>query len=173
MMAVLADNPRRQSETRFPPLVVVLIPLIALFLQALLPLRFPQLDVFELPLLVVVYFAMVWRSPVAGTVLGAAIGLFEDGLMHQPFGVNGIAKTVVGYLAAIIGLKVDIDNQVTRLLANFGFTLLASGLYYGIVRHLLATEIGWSWPHELIKAGVNAGLGILLFALLDRTRRRE
>jgi rod shape-determining protein MreD len=173
MMAVLADNPRRQSEARFPSIVVILVPLIALFLQALLPLRIPLFDLFELPLLVVIYFAMAWQNPVAGTVLGVIVGLFQDGLMHQPFGVNGIAKTAVGYLAATVGLKVDSDNQITRLLASFAFTLLASGLYFAIVRHLLATEIGWSWPHELIKAGVNAVTGVLVFALLDRMRRRE
>ena len=43
-----------------------------------------------------VYFALGRRSPIQGTLMGAAMGLFEDALSHHAIGVNGIAKTVVG-----------------------------------------------------------------------------
>ena len=32
--------------------------------------------------------------------MGAVMGLFEDALSHHAIGINGIAKTVVGFLAA-------------------------------------------------------------------------
>ena len=172
MMAVIGTNARRENEAHFPPLVVVFVPLVALFLQALVPLRFPRLSIFELPLLVVIYFAVSWRSPMAGTLLGAVIGLVQDGLTHRPFGIFGIAETLIGFLAASMSLKIDVENQLTRLLMNFSFTLLASFLYFSIVRRLLAMNLGWNWTHELLKAAINALLGLLIFALLDRTRRR-
>ncbi len=171
-MAMMGTNARRENQAHFPAVVVVLVPLFALFLQALIPLRYPKLDIFELPLLITIYFAVAWRSPMAGTLLGACIGLIQDGLTHRPFGIYGISETLIGFLAASIGLKIDVENQVTRLVMNFSFTMLLSFLYFSIVRRLLAMNLGWNWMHELLKAAMNALLGLLLFALLDRTRRR-
>ncbi|MGI8772594.1 MAG: rod shape-determining protein MreD [Acidobacteriaceae bacterium] len=173
-MAVLASNFRREMEApRFPLLITLLVPLLAIFLQAYLPLRFPRLDIFNLPLLITVYFAITRRSPVIGTLTGASIGLIQDGVTHRPFGINGIANTIIGFLAASIGVKIDVDNTAARLFLLFGFTLLYSFLYLLIVHRLMAFDLRWTWRHEVIKAAVNAVLGVLLFALLDRTRRLD
>ena len=58
---------------------------------------------FDLPLVVTVYFALGRRSPIQGTLMGARMGIFEDALPHHAIGINGIAKTVVGFLAASVG----------------------------------------------------------------------
>jgi rod shape-determining protein MreD len=171
-MAVLAGNMRREMEApHFPWTVTLLVPLLAIFLQGYLPLRFPRMDVFDLPLLMTIYFAITRRSPVVGTLTGATIGLIQDGVTHRPFGINGISNTIIGFLAASIGVKIDVENTAARLLLVFGFTLLHSFLYLTIVHRLMAFDLRWSWIHEVIKAAVNAVLAVLLFALLDRTRR--
>ena len=72
-------------------------PLTAILLQALLPRPFPRLAILDLPLIVTVFFAVSRRNPVAGCLTGAAIGLFQDALTHQPLGVYGIAKAIIGY----------------------------------------------------------------------------
>src|SRR5437868_8624507 len=81
---------------RFSPVAAVLIPLLALFLQASLPLRFPFFAIFNLPLLVVIFFAVARRSPMAGTVTGCLIGLAQDSLayQHQPIGLFGISNKI-------------------------------------------------------------------------------
>ncbi len=38
---------------------------------------------------------------------------------------------------------------------------------------MLGQPVAWHWVHELIKAAINALVGVILFALLDQTRRRE
>ena len=173
-MAVLTASSRREMESpEFPWPIMLAAPLLAVFLQAFLPLRFPRLDVFDLPLLVVIYFSVSRRSPIAGTLTGAVVGLLQDGVTHRPFGIHGIANTIIGFLAASIGLKIDVDNHVTRILMIFAFTLLDSFLYLLIVRHLMAEPLAWSWLHQLLRAGVNVALGLVLFALLDRTRLRD
>src|ERR1017187_5217006 len=65
---------------RFNLLAAILVPLIAVFLQAFVPLRFHFFSIFDLPLLVVIFFAVARRSPVAGLLTGAAIGLLQDSL---------------------------------------------------------------------------------------------
>jgi rod shape-determining protein MreD len=46
--------------------------------------------------------------------MGAAMGLFEDALTHHAIGVNGIAKTVAGFLAASLGVRIDVENYTIR-----------------------------------------------------------
>ena len=47
-----------------------------------------------------IYFAMMRHSPVNGILVGVSMGLAQDALAHNYFGVYGIAKTLVGFFAA-------------------------------------------------------------------------
>ena len=97
-MALLGADCRRDFEIhRYPLLVYALVPLASLVLQAWLPRVVGRYDWFDLPLVITVYFALGRRNPIQGTMMGAGMGLFEDALSHHAIGVNGIAKTVVGF----------------------------------------------------------------------------
>lgn len=174
-MAIRSYTSRRELEEHsFPPAVTILVPLVAILLQALLPRPFPRLGVLELPLIVVVFFAVSRRNPVAGTLIGAVIGLLEDALTSNPIGVNGMAKSVIGYIAASISLQIDVDNISTRFLINFVFYLLNRGLLFLVNRRLLGiTDFHTEWGHQLLYAAINAAVAVPLFLLLDRTKRRE
>ncbi|MGA3264821.1 MAG: rod shape-determining protein MreD [Terracidiphilus sp.] len=173
-MAVLGKDFRRDLESRrFPLLVYTLAPLAALVLQAWLPLVLRGHVFFDLPLLVTIYFALCRRSPIQGTMMGAAMGLFEDALSHHAIGVNGIAKTVAGFLAASVGIRIDVENVTIRLMLNFLLSLLCSGIYVFVYRVLLGLELEWSWLTELFKAVGNALIALVLFPLLDRLQIRD
>jgi rod shape-determining protein MreD len=173
-MSLLHPTSRREMEEhRFHPLVLILVPLFAIFFQAYLPLRFPSIEILNLPVLIVIYFAVSRRSPVGGTLLGLVVGILQDALTHLPLGVNGIIDCILGYLAASIGLRIDVDNPGTRLIMNFTFILLASILHVLILRRLLGIHEQWFWLHEVVRAVVNGLIGVVLFALFDRLRQRE
>jgi rod shape-determining protein MreD len=159
---------------RFSIIASVLIPLFAIFLQASLPLRLSFFSVFDLPLLVTIFFAVARRNPLAGTITGCLIGLAQDSLayQHQPIGLFGISKTVVGYLASSIGVKVDVENPGSRLLMTFSFYLLHRGIYQA-VRHMARMPLEFNWGHELGAALSNAGFAVLLFIVLDRYKQRS
>jgi rod shape-determining protein MreD len=70
-------------------------------------------------------------------------------------------------------VRIDVDNPITRVVMIFIFTLVDSFLYLVIVRHLIAQPLAWSWMHQVVRAAVNVVLGLVLFALLDRTRLRN
>jgi rod shape-determining protein MreD len=164
---------REQIEVyRFSVPVAVMVPLLAIFLQAFLPLRFAFFSIFDLPLLVVIFFAMARRSPVAGLLTGAGIGLLQDSLTHHPIGVYGIAKTVVGYGASSLGVKLDVESVGTRLLVTTGFYVVHEVVYFLIARGMVRLDLHWSWPHELGAGFANAVLGVFLFALMDRLKQR-
>jgi rod shape-determining protein MreD len=174
-MAIHSYTSRRELEQHsFPPAVTILVPLVAILLQALLPRPFPRLSILELPLIITVFFAVSRRNPVAGTLTGAVIGLLQDALTSQPIGVNGMAQSVIGYIAASIGIQVDVENLTTRVLIIFVFSLLNSVLLFLINRRLLGlSDFHLLWIHELIRAFVNALVALPIFYLLDYTKRRE
>ena len=129
-MSVLGANFRRDMEIRrYPLLVYVMVPLAALVLQAWLPRVVGPYDYFDLPLVVTVYFALGRRNPIQGTLMGAGMGLFEDALSQHAIGVNGIAKTVVGFIAASVGVRIDVENHTIRLILNFLLSLLSSAIF--------------------------------------------
>jgi rod shape-determining protein MreD len=152
--------------------VAVLVPLTAIFLQAYLPLHLHFFSIFDLPLLVVIFFAVARRSQVAGLLTGAAIGVLQDALTHHPIGVYGIAKTVVGYGASSIGVKLDVENLGARMLVTLIFYVVHEFVYFLVARGLVGLTLQWSWPHELGSAVANAIVAAILFTLLDRLKLR-
>lgn len=173
-MSVLGANFRRDMEIhRYPVLVYALTPLAALVLQAWLPRVLGPYAWFDLPLVVTVYFALGRRSPIQGTLMGAAMGLFEDALSHHALGVNGVAKTLVGFLAASVGVRIDVENHTIRLILNFLLSLLSSVIFVFTYRILLGLELEWQWFTELFRAIGNSLIAMVLFPLLDRLQIRE
>lgn len=171
-MAITYTSGEQVEVYRFGIPATILIPLAALFLQAWLPLRLHFFSIFDLPLLVTISFAMARRSQVAGLFTGAAIGLFQDALTHQPIGLYGISKTVVGFAASSLGIKLDVENAGSRLLLTLLFYVVHQVVYFAIARGLVSLHLEWSWPRELGSAVANAVLGVLLYALLDRLKQR-
>jgi len=158
---------------RFSVPAAVLIPLIAVFLQAFVPLKLHFFTIFDLPLLVVIFFAVARRSQVSGMLTGAAIGLLQDALTPSlPIGVYGIANTVVGYGASSLGVKIDVENAGSRLLVTLFFYVVHEIIYFTVARGMVGLTLHWSWLHELGSAFANAVVAVGMFALLDRFKQR-
>ena len=165
---------RELEEYRFSPLVALAVPLLLILLQAYVPKIFPIFSILDLPLIAVIFFAVSRRSPIAGAVTGALIGLMQDALTGKPIGINGVAKTVIGYAASSIGIQVDVENLVTRVLMNFGFSLIQTVLLFLINRLMLGDRAyHLLWLHEVIRAALNTALALPLFLFLDRFKQRE
>ncbi len=169
-MALLAASRRETEAPTLPFWLVLLAPIVAIGVDSFLPVHFAPAGLLDLPLLLVIYFAIAKRSPVVGLCSGAVIGILQDAMTREPLGVFGVTKTIVGYIAGLLGNRIDTENHGARVLFTFALTLLHSGLYWLLVGRLLAQPVGWSWLHELIRAAVNAAVGVMLFALLDLTQ---
>ncbi|HSZ17417.1 MAG TPA: rod shape-determining protein MreD [Terracidiphilus sp.] len=173
-MSVLMADARRDLEIhRYPVLVYGLVPLVALVLQAWLPRLLGQYTWFDLPLVVTVYFALGRRSPIQGTLLGCVVGLFQDALTHHAIGINGIAKTVDGFLAASVGVRIDVENRIIRVGLIFLLSLLSSALYVFVNRFLLGLVLEVRWAGELYIALGNSAIALVAFPFLDRFQLRD
>jgi rod shape-determining protein MreD len=153
--------------------VTIGVPLLALFLQAFVPIRFPRFAVYlDLPLLVTIFFAMARRNPISGLLTGAFIGLAQDMLGHNPIGIYGIAKTVVGYGASSLGVKLDVENAGARFLVTLGFYFVHAAVYFTVAHGLVNMSQTWNWAHGILAGLANAFLGVVLYFFLDKFKQR-
>ncbi len=168
-MPLLGAELRRDLEIRRYPLwVYVLAPLAALVLQAWLPLVVGPYVWFDLPLVITIYFALGRRSPIQGTLIGAALGLFQDALSYHAIGVNGIAMSVVGFLSASMGIRINVENHAIRMILTFLLSLLSSAICIFVYRVLLGLDYPWQWFTEVFVAIGSSLAALVLFPLLDR-----
>lgn len=163
----------RKKPSRIRPGVMLFTPLAAILFQVYVPLYAPLLQHLELPLLVTIYLAVSRRSLPAGAVTGALIGLVQDALSHLPIGVLGMVKTLVGYAAASVGVRLEASHVVVRFGLCTFFFLAHQLLYAVLLRALLGTPTGLEIPQMLVAAPANGLTGILLFHLLDKLKDKE
>jgi rod shape-determining protein MreD len=164
-------EPVRKDRTSLVNVAVIAgISLLAILFRVYVSRFVPYLQYLELPLLVTVYFSLMWRSPIAGLLFGAAMGLAQDSLSHQLLGMFGIVKTLVGYFAASMSLRVDVGNPLLRLVLGFFFFFFHELLIWVLTRALLGQAAQFEVPQVLVKAILNAIVAVFLYQLLDRLK---
>lgn len=167
---ILLNNQREGQISRFRTWVLLAVPLAAIIFQAYVPLFFQFLRFLEVPMLVVVYFAIMRRSQVSGLFIGAVVGLAQDSLFNQPLGMYGIAETLVGYFAASVGQRLDVDHPFIRLILAFFFFIMHRFFYWVILRAMMGKHMGFDIETTLVLALLNAVVGVSLFHFLDKLR---
>jgi rod shape-determining protein MreD len=164
-------NSRREGQvSRFRAWVFFLVPLAAILFQVYVPLFFQFLGFVEMPLLVVIYFALMRRSQINGLLIGALVGLAQDSLSKNPLGMFGIVKTLVGYFAASVGVRIDAENGVVRTLLVFFFYIFHQCFYWVMVQALLGKPMNLEISRTLLLAVLNSLVGVSLFHFLDKLR---
>jgi rod shape-determining protein MreD len=169
---ILLSSEREGRVSRFRVWIMVGVALAAILFQVYIPLFFQFLGFLELPLLVVVYFALMRRDQVAGLFIGAAVGLAQDSLSKNPLGMFGICKTLVGYFASSMGVRLDVDNLALRLALTFFFFLFHQFLYWVLARALLAQQLALEPQKTLMLGVLNAVVGAALYHFLDKLREK-
>jgi rod shape-determining protein MreD len=143
----------------------------ALVLQTFLKARVPLARQFDLPLLVVIYFSVMRRSKVFGTLLGAALGLAEDLLGASLIGVFGIACSLAGYFGAWASIQFDLEQFLGRLALAGALVLFQSVTVTGLQRVLIASPQSFQPLDLASRVLLNSALALVLFQVLDRFRR--
>jgi len=170
---VLLDSERESRISHFRTWVLVLIPLLAILFQLYVPLYVKFLQYLDIPLLVTVYFAMMRRSQLGGLAIGMLLGLAQDSLSRNPIGMFGICRTIVGYLAASIALKIDVDRPLIRLLVTFVFYQFDQFLLWVLERALLQLQAIFDFRQALLLGFLNAVVGVAIYHFLDSLKERQ
>ena len=88
---------------------------LAVILQTTLRALWPNYFFVDLPLIVVVYFALQYDA-VRAVVAGVAAGLATDVLSGGLLGANGFSKTLIAYTIATLGTRIVLlENPLLRV----------------------------------------------------------
>lgn len=171
--AVLTRRPARDSWLdRFQVVALLAITMIAIIGKFYLPRLLPHTEWLELPLLLTVYFGLMRRSQIAALFFGAFVGLAEDSLSpaNIPIGMYGITKTLVGYFAASVSLRFNVETSIMRLVLCFFFYFFHAFFYWFMRRALLGQIVPFNPQDTLVHGVLNAAVALPLFAILDRLK---
>jgi rod shape-determining protein MreD len=165
---------RKNRVSKFNWMSILGVPLAAILFQVVVPRFIPDLSYLELPLLVTIYFSLVRRSPVAGVLFGAGIGLAQDSLAPplplHPLGMFGIAKTLVGYSVGSVSQRFEVGNPTVRLVLTLFFFFFHQFFYWFLQRALLSEPVDFEFLQTIVLAGLNAAVAVPLFHVLDKLK---
>jgi rod shape-determining protein MreD len=116
----------------------------------------------DLVLVVVVYAALL-AGPVTGLLTGTFAGLVQDALSTGIVGVGGLAKTVVGFVAGVVGTQFIVSQSLPRFVVFFAATLLHAVVFIGLYLILDARPFGAAYAAVIGQALANAVIGVLAF----------
>lgn len=167
-----APPPRNRRASPLQWVGIVLAPFLALLFEVyVLRFRlFSFLSYLELPLLIVVYFALTRREPVSAVFYGAFVGLLQDALSRHPIGMYGIVKTLVGYFAASVSMRFDVENPILVAILSFFFYFFHQFFYWVLERALLGQMTNFDTQQMVVFGLLNAAVSLPLFHVLDRLK---
>jgi rod shape-determining protein MreD len=121
----------------------------------------------DLVLVTVVYVALT-TGPAAGLLAGAAAGLLQDALVASPvIGIGGLAKTIVGFVAGLIGTQFIVTQSLPRFVVFFAATVVHAVVFMGL--NVLLDVRHFSIPYATIAAqgAGNAVVGVVAFRMIE------
>jgi rod shape-determining protein MreD len=140
---------------------------VALALQTTLVARYVRgTFAVDLVLVVVVYVALM-SGPVPGLLTGTLAGLIQDFLTIGVIGIGGLAKTLVGFLAGIVGTQFIVAQPLPRFCVFFGATVIHQLVFIGLNSLLDLRHFGSPYAATAGEAAGNAAVGVLAFQLAE------
>ena len=120
----------------------------------------------DLVLVAVVYLSLT-SGPVTGMLTGTFAGLIQDTLSSGVIGIGGLAKTIVGFLAGIIGTQFIVAQPLPRFVVFFSATILHAVIFMGLYVLLDVRQFGTPYAAALGQAVGNAVVGVVAFQLVE------
>src|SRR5260370_9908152 len=169
---LLTNSPRKDANERFRIIWLIIIPLVAILFQVYIPRYISFLSYLELPLLITVHFALSRRGPIGAVFYGMTIGLAQDSLDYSghPIGMFGIVKTLVGYFAASVSMRFDVENPLGIFILSFFFYFFHQFFHWVLQRALLGNTLNFDTQQTLIFGVLNAAVALPLFRILDKLK---
>lgn len=120
----------------------------------------------DLVLVVVVYNALA-SGRVTGLLAGTFAGLVQDVLSGGVLGMAGLSKTVVGYLAGIVGTQFIVTHSASRFVVFFLATVLNAVIFMGLYELLGLRHFGAPFAAVAGQGVGNAFVGVLVFKVVE------
>jgi rod shape-determining protein MreD len=129
----------------------------------------------DLVLIVVVYLSLI-SGPVSGVLIGSAAGLAQDALSSGIIGIGGLAKTLVGFIAGLLGSQFIVTAPLSRFIVFVLSTVVHAFVFMGLYTLLEVRHFDTPWAPVMSQAIGNGFLGVVgaqLVELLPGLRERR
>lgn len=120
----------------------------------------------DLVLVVVVYVALT-SGATTGLLSGTFAGLVQDALSSPVIGIGGLAKTLVGFLAGVLGTQFIVAQPLPRFVVFFGATVLNAVVFMGLYVVLGLRHFGAPAAAVAGQALGNAVVGLVVFRVVE------
>jgi len=120
----------------------------------------------DLVLIVVVYIA-IKSGAVTGLLAGTIAGLIQDALSSGILGIGGLAKTIVGFLAGVLGTQFIVTAPLPRFLLLLLATVLHAAIFMGLYTLLNLRQFTLAYPQMAAQALGNAFVGVIGFQVIE------
>ncbi len=120
----------------------------------------------DLVLVVVVYVALT-TGPGSGMLAGSVAGLIQDALSSGMIGIGGLAKSIVGFVAGVIGQQFIVTAALPRLVMFLAATALHAVIFMGLYVLLGLRTFSSPWAAVLSQALGNAVIGVVGFTIVE------
>ena len=120
----------------------------------------------DLVLVAVVYVALT-SGPGTGLLAGTFAGLVQDALSSRLIGIGGLAKTIVGFLAGVIGTQFIVSQPLPRFVVFFGASVLHAIVFMGLYVLLDLRKFDAPYTAVAWQAAANAVVGVLAFQVVE------
>jgi rod shape-determining protein MreD len=120
----------------------------------------------DLTLVAVVYVALT-SGPVTGLLAGTFAGLVQDALLSGVIGIGGLAKSIVGFGAGLIGTQFIVTAMLPRFVVFFGATVVHELIFRGLYFVLGLRDFGTPYAAVAGEAAANAIVGVVAFQLAE------
>ena len=146
---------------------VILAVVVALALQTTLARYFVRGTIaLDLVLVAVVYVALT-SGPGTGLLTGTFAGLVQDALSSSVLGIGGLAKTIVGFLAGVIGTQFIVSQPLPRFVVFFGASALHALIFMGLYSLLDLRHFGTPYAAVAGQSTANAVVGVIAFQVVE------
>src|SRR5262249_1549243 len=109
----------------------------------------------DLVLVAIVYVALT-EGPATGLLAGAFARLVQDALSSPVIGIGGLAKTIVGFVAGVIGTQFIVSQPLPRFVVFFGASVAHAAIFMGLYELLDLRHFGTPYGTIAAQSGVNA-----------------
>ncbi len=121
----------------------------------------------NLVVVTVVYTALVF-GPVTGMMAGTAGGLAQDALAGGIVGIGSLSKTVVGFLAGLLGAHFIVAQPLPRFVMFVSASVLHEICYQGLSALLEVRPLRLAYGPVVTQAAINGIVGLSAFFVVER-----
>ena len=121
----------------------------------------------NLVVVAVVYAALVF-GPVTGMVAGTAGGLAQDALAGGIVGIGSLSKTIVGFLAGLLGAHFIVAQPLPRFVMFVSASVLHEICYQGLSALVEVRPLRLAYGPVLTQAAINGIVGLSAFFVVER-----